>query len=76
MQLHRRKKLNHPPAVTTSLHSIKLHPTIDGHLMRAQLHHEGAGAVHVKFLDIRAILVERAHVVGFAWVERDEQRWR
>jgi len=47
--------------------------------MRAQLHHGGAGAAHVKYLDIRAVLVECTHVVGVAWVERDAQqrrRWR
>jgi hypothetical protein len=44
--------------------------------MRAQLHHGGAGAAHVKYLDVRAVLVEGAHVVGVAWVKRDAQQRR
>ena len=44
--------------------------------MRSQLHHGGAGAAHVKYLDVRAVLVEGTHVVGVAWVERDAKQWR
>ena len=47
--------------------------------MGAQFHHGCAGAAHVKYLDVRAVLVEGAHVVRVAWVERDAQqrgRWR
>ena len=46
--------------------------------MGPQLHHGGSGAAHVKYLDVRAVLVEGTHVVGVAWVERDAQqrgRW-
>ena len=41
--------------------------------MGAQLHHRRAGAAHVKYLNVRAILVEGAHVVWVAWIERDAQ---
>ena len=44
--------------------------------MRTHLHHRGTGAAHVKYLDVRTILVEGTHVVGVAWVERDAQQWR
>jgi hypothetical protein len=44
--------------------------------MRTQLLHGGAWAAHVKYLDVRAVLVEGTHVVGVAWVERDAQQRR
>jgi len=42
--------------------------------MCAQLHHGRTGAAHVEDLYIRAVLMERAHVVGVARVERDAQQ--
>lgn len=44
--------------------------------MRAQLHYGGTRAAHVKYLDVRAVLVECTHVVWIAWVERDAQQRR
>ena len=44
--------------------------------MCAQLHHGRSGAAHVEDLNVGAVLVERAHVVCVARVERDAQQRR
>ena len=49
---------------------------IDGRAMCPELHHGRAGAPHVEDLDVRAVLVERAHVVRVTRIERDPQQRR
>ena len=44
--------------------------------MSAQLHHGRARATHIEDLDIAAVLVEGAHVVRIAGVERDAEERR
>ena len=44
---------------------------IDGRAMGAQLHHWRARAAHIEDLDVAAVLVESAHVIRVARIERD-----
>jgi hypothetical protein len=44
--------------------------------MGAQLHHWRARAAHIEDLDVAAVLVESAHVVRVAWIERGAQEGR
>ena len=39
--------------------------------MGTHFHHRGAGATHVEYLDVRPVLMERAHIIWVARVERD-----